>query len=140
MFLENVWWPAFGHFDKLQPEYPVRDFKEGARYIDFAYVHDHYKIAIEIDGLSGHWRDISQEQFSDHCERQNHLVIDGWHVLRFSFTDVQNRPRRCQQTIQQLIGRLSGDASASLAKLSLTDREIVRAALSLTRPSGEARG
>lgn len=37
MFLEKVWWPAVGHFRQLHPEYEVSDFRDGARYLDFAY-------------------------------------------------------------------------------------------------------
>lgn len=134
IFLENVWWPAFRNLKGLHPQYEIRDFKDGRRYIDFAFIQAHFRIAIEIDGMGPHWREISQEKFSDHCRRQNHLVIDGWHVLRFTYKDVQHSPRLCQQTIQQLLGRLAGDASRTLSKLSLTDREIVRFALSRARP------
>lgn len=36
MFLERVWWPAFGHFQQLHPEYEVYDFRDGSRFLDFA--------------------------------------------------------------------------------------------------------
>jgi hypothetical protein len=29
LFMEQVWWPAFGHFDNLHPEYEINDFKDG---------------------------------------------------------------------------------------------------------------
>ncbi|QQE78858.1 DNA-binding response regulator [Alicyclobacillus sp. SO9] len=125
-FLRNVWWPAFQNFDGLHPEYEILDFNEGRRHIDFAYIQPHFRVAIEIDGIGPHWRDISQERFSDHCNRQNHLIIDGWYVLRFTYMDVQHRPRLCQRTIQQLLGRLSGDAASAVNQLPLIDREIVR--------------
>lgn len=133
-FLEQVWWPAFQSFDGLYPEYEVRDFKDGHRYIDFAFIQPHYRIAIEIDGIGPHWNDISQEKFSDHCHRQNHLVIDGWHVLRFTYKDVRDNPRLCQQAIQQLVGRLLVDSNASIGRLTLLDREIVRLVLGRSRP------
>lgn len=134
LFLQNVWWPSFHHFEGLEPEYEITDFKDGSRFIDFAYIHPYFRIAIEVDGLGIHWQNISQEQFSDHLQRQNHLVIDGWYILRFSFLDLQKRPRLCQQTIQQLVGRLTGDASAALKTLRLVDREILRLAMVSQRP------
>jgi very-short-patch-repair endonuclease len=134
MFVETVWWAAFHNFNALHPEYEIRDFKDGHRYIDFVYLQPHFRIAIEIDGIGPHWKDISQEQFCDHCQRQNHLVIDGWHVLRFAYKDVHEHPRLCQQTIQQLIGRLTGDSSGMLQAMNVTDREIFRLALGLPRP------
>jgi hypothetical protein len=27
LFLKQVWWPAFGHFQWLYPEYPVEDWR-----------------------------------------------------------------------------------------------------------------
>lgn len=134
MFVQNVWWSAFHRFDGLHPEYEVHDYTDGYRYIDFAYLQPRYRIAIEIDGIGSHWTNITQWKFSDHCQRQNHLVIDGWHVLRFTYNDIQERPRLCQQTIQQLIGRLTGESSGVLRNLNVTDREIVRLALGSNRP------
>ncbi|MFC4305455.1 DUF559 domain-containing protein [Cohnella boryungensis] len=134
-FMEKVWWPAFGHFNQLHPEYELRDFKDGWRYLDFAYITEGYKICIEIDGFGSHWRDIDRKQFSDQCTRQNHLVIDGWHVLRFTYDDVVERPRNCQQIIQQLLGKLGADFPLlHRAKLALTEQAIVNLALSLDGP------
>ncbi|WP_372630711.1 DNA-binding response regulator [Cohnella sp.] len=115
MFLEKVWWPSFKRFVGLSAEYEVNDFKDGRRYLDFAYHMAGYKICIEIDGHGTHWKNIDQHKFSDHLIRQNHLVLDGWIVLRFSYDDVRDKPRRCQQIIQQLLGKLSGLPPVQLA-------------------------
>jgi very-short-patch-repair endonuclease len=48
---------------------------------------------------------LSRQQFSDQLIRQNHLIIDGWKVLRFSLDDVKERPRMCEQLVQQFMGR-----------------------------------
>jgi hypothetical protein len=37
-FLARVWWPAFGTFQHLYPEFEVRDFKDGVRFLDFSYI------------------------------------------------------------------------------------------------------
>lgn len=133
LFLRNVWWPMFQHFDHLHPEYEIYDYKDGERHIDFAYLQPFFQLAIEIDGFGTHWRNITKWQFSNHCQRQNDLVIDGWHVLRFAYDDVQERPRLCQQTIQQLMGRFL-HVSGALGNLTLIEREIVRTALRASRP------
>jgi len=125
MFLENVWWPTFHTFKDLHPEYEIHDYKDGQRYLDFAYIVENFRMAIEIDGFGPHWRNISRWQFEDHCHRQNVLVIDGWSVLRFAYSQVEDRPRLCQQTIQQFIGRWLS-ITASLDKLSTLDRDILR--------------
>lgn len=130
-FLESVWYPAFGHFESLLPEYEVRDFKDGCRYVDFAYIRGAFHAAIEIDGFGPHWRDITKEQFADQWIRQNDLVIDGWKVLRFAYDDVCRRPRRCQQAVHQLLGRWLGEYDAS-RQLTLEEKEILRIALAST--------
>ncbi|WP_229263795.1 DNA-binding response regulator [Cohnella cholangitidis] len=134
MFIKQVWWPAFGHFTHLHAEYEVKDFKDGWRYLDFAYITEGYRICIEIDGFGTHWRDISRSQFADHLMRQNHLIIDGWYVLRFAYDDLIERPRVCQQIIQQLLGKLGGVSSGVEFKLSTIEQAIIRIASSLSTP------
>lgn len=126
LFAERVWWQAFRGFDRLRPQYEIRDFRDGHRYIDFAYLHPDFRIAIEIDGASTHWTNIAQQQFSDHLRRQNDLVIDEWNVLRFSEEDVKLRSRECQKTVQQLIGRLTAVVRRDFHGVAPTDREILR--------------
>jgi hypothetical protein len=104
LFLEYVWWPAIGNFDDLHPEFEISDFKDGLRFIDFAFFIFAFRIAIEIDDYGTHIQKASRWQHSDHCLRQNHLVIDGWKVIRFTYDDIKDRPRMCMQIIQQLIG------------------------------------
>lgn len=77
LFLKQVWWRALGEFLYLHPEFEVKDFRDGTRYIDFAYIRQGLKLAIEIDGYSSHASQINRTQFSDGLIRQNHLIIDG---------------------------------------------------------------
>lgn len=133
-FLEKVWWPAFGHFEGLYPEYAVRDFKDGQRYIDYAYFTAGLKIAIEIDGFGPHWQDITRHQFIDSRVRQNHLVIDGWHVIRFAYDDIMANPRRCQQTLQQLLGSIGNVCNSSALKLRPIEQMILNVAMKSSEP------
>lgn len=128
MFLRQVWWPAFGSFEGLYPEYEVRDFKDKWRYLDYAYLSQGFKVCIEIDGYGSHWRDADRWRFADHLMRQNQLVIDGWLVLRFSYDDVMEKPRRCQQTVQQLLGRRGLTDKGLHQTLQPTEQAILRAA------------
>lgn len=50
VFLRHVWYPAFRSFEHLHPEYEVSDFRDGSRFIDFAYIRYPFMLAIEIDG------------------------------------------------------------------------------------------
>ncbi len=135
LFLTNVWWPSFKNFIGLSAEYEVSDFKDGRRYLDFAYHTEGYKICIEIDGYGPHWKDIDQQKFSDHLIRQNHLVVDGWIVLRFSYENVRDKPKRCQQIIQQLLGRLSGLSFVRLTPIEKALYDLACAANAPIMPS-----
>ncbi|MEW9699911.1 DNA-binding response regulator [Paenibacillus sp. SI8] len=122
LFLQQVWWGAVGHFRHLHPEYEVKDFTDGSRYVDFAYLRPPYRICIEIDGYGPHARDVDRWRFGDNLFRQNQLVLDDWKVLRFSFDDIAQKQRRCQQFILHMMGRWYGEANQPNA-ISLTHRE-----------------
>lgn len=125
LFLKHVWFPLFHHFKYLHPEYEVDDFKDGNRYLDFAYIRPGIRICFEVDGYGPHLKNISRWLFSDNLERQNQLVIDGWTVIRFSYDQVKEKPRRCQQIVQQVIGQWLGDELDQTA-LSFVEKEILR--------------
>ncbi len=72
-------------------------------------------------------------QFSDHLRRQNDLIIDGWKLLRFSFDDIKDNPRFCQQKLQQFMGRWLGTETYDLGA-SYTEKEVIRLAIKLARP------
>jgi very-short-patch-repair endonuclease len=132
-FLEHVWWPAFKQFDHLHPEYEIHDFKDGHRYLDFAFLRPPLRVCLEIDGFGPHWRDINRWQFADYLLRQNHLVIDGWTVFRFSYDEIMEKPRRCQQLLQQFVGRWLG-VPETIMNLGCYERDIVRLAMKHHRP------
>jgi hypothetical protein len=113
----------------------VKDFRDGTRFLDFAFLRHSLKLAIEIDGYGPHASPISRTQFADQWIRQNHLIIDGWKILRFSYDDVKTRPRMCEQILQQFMGRFLGrDASSTDVTVSYVEKEVLRFALSLDRP------
>jgi hypothetical protein len=123
--LQNVWWPAVGSFEYLHAEYEVADFRDGARFLDFAYIRMPHKICLEADGFGAHAKYADRHKFSDDLTRQNHLAIDDWRVLRFSADDIEYHPRKCQQIVLQLLGRLFGNGDI-YAELPVMKREILR--------------
>jgi len=131
LILQNIWWPAIGHFDDLHPEYEVRDFRDGTRFLDYAWLPGPLKLNVEGDGRESHGTKASKEDFSDDRIRQNHLVIDDWKVLRFSHDSVKEQPRMCQQILQQFMGKYFGTLSKMSLNLTLEEREILRLAYRL---------
>jgi hypothetical protein len=130
LFLEQVWYPIFQHLEDLHPEYEVGDYKEGTRFLDFAFLRAPIRLAIEIDGYGPHLSKISRWQFSDQLMRQNSLIIEGWQILRFSYDDVKERPKLCQQQLLQLMGRrMAQRGSTTTTRLNPTEKEIILHAL-----------
>lgn len=132
-FLLRVWWPLFTILMGLLPEFEVRDFKDGFRYIDFVWILGNCKIAIEIDGFGPHWRNADRWQFADHLHRQNQLIIDGWIILRFSYDDIMEHPRRCQQIILQAKGKWNTEKTHTPAPNPI-DRAILDFAIRMNAP------
>lgn len=57
-FLRTIWYPTVRNFDHLYPEWEVRDFNGGYRYVDLAYRPGGMNGAIEIQGYGSHARDL----------------------------------------------------------------------------------
>jgi hypothetical protein len=56
------------------------------------------------------------------------VVIDGWTIIRFSYDQVKEQPRRYQQIIRQVIGRWLDD-ELDQASLSFVEKEALRPAI-----------
>lgn len=128
LFLQKVWWPQFQDFQYLHPEYEVNDYKDGKRFLDFAYIRQSIRICFEIDGFGPHLKDVSRWQFADQLARQNQLVIDGWSVIRFSYDHVVEKPRWCQQVTQLIVGKMVGEEWKQVP-LTCLEKESIRLAL-----------
>ncbi|MFC5446746.1 DNA-binding response regulator [Paenibacillus aestuarii] len=135
-FLRCVWWPAFGQFDYLHPEYEVHDFFDGSRYLDFAYIRSGVRLGIEVDPYGTHYEKLDRTQYANQWVRHMHLLNDGWLISRISLDDVKERPRMWQQLFQQMIGQLFGSSERMKDEVELSSRErdILRLALRLDRP------
>lgn len=119
-FLRTVWYPAVRNFDFLYPEWEVRDFHNGYRYVDLAYMPGCMKGGIEIQGYGPHARDLDVRRFKDLCWRHCLLALDGWTFLPIAYPSIQEEPGRCRQLVLALIGRfISPDASGQLAALEM---------------------
>ncbi|KKC49060.1 transcriptional regulator [Paenibacillus sp. D9] len=131
-FLRTVWFPSVGHFEHLYPEWEVRDFANGYRYLDLAYRPGNAKGGIEIQGYGPHARDLDVRRFKDLCRRHCLLALDGWIFLPIAYPSIVDEPKQCQQLILAFIGKfVSTDLSASL---TAAEAEALRYARRILRP------
>ena len=101
----------------LQPQYEVSI--DGSKFrLDFAFIaedselidfkNNDFKLAIECDGHEFHER--TKEQVVRDNEREYLLKMDGFEVLRFSGSQIYNKPFRCARQIYDYISsRVKGE-------------------------------
>lgn len=131
-FLRLIWFPLFKNFDHLYPEWEVRDFHNGYRYVDLAYMPGGVKGGIEIQGYGPHARDLDVRRFKDLCWRQCLLALDSWVFLPIPYLSIKDEPELCRQLVLSLIGRfVSLETPVALCGL---EGEVVRFARRLLRP------
>jgi hypothetical protein len=110
--------------DDLYPEYEVRDYNDGRRFIDHAYKPDGIRLALEADGFNPHIRDIDRWDHADNMLRDKHLLADGWTVIHYSSDVIRYRSRQAQQLLRQIVwgreGRTQGE------ELTIAEREAIR--------------
>lgn len=104
LLLQNVWWPLFGNFDHLHPEYEIYDWNRKSQFLDFAFITSFGRFGLECDGFQSHVKDMDRERFSYSLNRDNFLTGMGWRMIHFSFDDIQNRPDVCRMLLQLVIG------------------------------------
>lgn len=131
-FLEHIWFPVVGNFDHLYPEWEVRDFNNGFRYIDVAYLPGHAKGGIEIQGYKSHARDLNVSRFKDLCWRHCLLALDGWVFLPLPYLSFEDEPEKCRQLVLSFIGKFISSEVPS--ELSWLEAETIRLARRLLRP------
>ncbi|MGO4542381.1 transcriptional regulator [Paenibacillus sp. 2TAB19] len=131
-FLRYVWLPAVGNFDHLFPEWEVRDFGSGYRYLDLAYMPGGAKGGIEIQGYGSHARDLDVRRFKDLCRRHSLLSLDGWTFLSIAYPSIMDEPQQCQQLVLAFIGKFISTNVAS--ELNWLEAETLRFARRLLRP------
>ncbi|MCP1186721.1 transcriptional regulator [Paenibacillus sp. 1781tsa1] len=132
-FLRSVWFPVMKNLNHLQPEWEVRDFHNGYRYLDLAYMPGNgVKGGIEIQGYGPHARDLDVRRFKDLCWRHCLLTLDDWIFLPIAYLSIKDEPKRCQQLVLSYMGKFM--ATDVPPVLNWLEAETVRYAIRIIRP------
>lgn len=114
-FLRSIWFPAVGNLEHLYPEYEIRDFSNGYRYLDLAYMPGGAKGCIEIHGYRSHARDVEVSRFKDLCMKQALLALDDWLFFPIAYLSIKDDPGVCKQLILSFVGKfLTSPVTSSL--------------------------
>lgn len=133
LFLQNVWWPIFGNFDHLHPEYEILDWNRKSIFLDFAFLSPYGRFGIECDGFQTHVKDMDREKFSYSLGRGTFLTGLGWKMIHFSFDDIRERPEVCRMLLQMVIGPLLMRKESTTPVVKI-EKELLLLACNLGRP------
>ena len=81
VFLEKVWWPLFGHFDGLHPEYEVADWRNMNYFVDLMWRMGSVSIAFEIKGYGPHVQQTDRTRYRRELNREMFLQGLGFQVV-----------------------------------------------------------
>lgn len=109
LFVEEFLYPLLGtKIHSIEPQSVFLDRTGKSRRIDFAYHGDHVKIALEVNGETYHAEGIiPDEQFDDNLFRQNEILRLGYHLVRFSYSQLQSQRWRplVMETLRNLFSK-----------------------------------
>jgi DNA-binding MarR family transcriptional regulator len=133
LFAQNVWWPLFGQFDQLHPEYEVPDWRGRSYFADFAWLPGHVKLLFEVKGYGPHVRDMDRLKYCAELNRETFLHGAGFSILSFAYDDVEQRAELCVSLLRMALSRYLPERGP-VSRALLAEKEIIRLALQLARP------
>src|SRR4051812_33211686 len=92
LFVNDFLFPLLGaNLNKIIPQHPFLDSTGRARRIDFAYISDGARLALEVNGETYHAEGIiPNDMFDDNLFRQNEILNSGYKLIRFSYNQLQS--------------------------------------------------
>jgi hypothetical protein len=127
-----VWWPLFGTFNDLHPEYEIYDWNRKSQFLDFAFLPEFGRFGLECDGFQSHIKDMDREKHSYAVNRETFLTGMGWKMLHFTVDDVQRRPEVCRMLLQLALAPYL-IRNQSDHQIDLKEREVLQLAWTLGR-------
>jgi superfamily II DNA or RNA helicase len=145
LFVTDFLYPVLGskNIKFVVPQFPFLDSEGKSRRIDFAIIKDSKKIALEVNGESYHAEGIiPNEMFDDNLYRQNEILNAGFHLLRFSYSQLQSEQwrKRVSESIRKLFYKILPDLiSDMLIQANYLQKQVLQA-LDFYRSKGWKKG
>jgi hypothetical protein len=103
LFLEQVWWPLFGHFDHLHPEYEVLDWRGQPYFVDFAWIVGNVRFVFEVKGYGPHVQQMDRVRYCRELNRETFLQTLGYRVVSIPYDDLEQRPEIIRYLLKTLL-------------------------------------
>ena len=127
LFLKLVWWPLFGHFDHLHPEYEVTDWRGQPYFVDFAWIRGQCRFAFEIKGYGPHVQNADRTRYRRELNRETFLQILGFRVVSIPYDDLEDNPEMTKFLVKSLLAPYV--TAEDRDKYTFMEREILRSAM-----------
>lgn len=145
LFVSEFLYPILGNHNikYVIPQFPFIDSEGKNRRIDFAIIKDGKKVALEVNGETYHAEGIiANEVFDDNLSRQNEILLAGWQLLRFSYSQLQSPLWRkgVFESVRKIIQKHFPEIiSKTIIEPNYLQKEVLKA-LSLYRERGWKKG
>ena len=127
LFLKRVWWPLYGHFDHLHPEYEVADWRGQPYFVDFAWIRGQCRIAFEIKGYGPHVQQADRTRYRRELNRETFLQTLGYRVVSIPYDDLEESPETTRFLIRSLMAPYMAADGEDVS--SPLEREVLRYAM-----------
>lgn len=128
LFLKNVWWPLFGHFNGIHPEYEVIDWRGMKFFVDFMWIIGDLRIAFEIKGYGPHVEKTDRTKYRRELNREMYLLGLGIIVVPIAYDELEQNPELIKSLVRNIIANYIGDPD-SYTGFNHIEREIMKMAL-----------
>jgi len=133
MFLEKVWWPLFGHFEGLHPEYEIADWRGKKFFVDLMWRSGKMQIAFEIKGYGPHVEQTDRTRYRRELNRELFLQGMGIQVVSIPYDELEENAELVKTFIRLIVAPYLGEDFRKNSEYSRLEREMMRLALRLGR-------
>lgn len=104
LFLKEIWWPLFGSFEDLHPEYEILDWRGAPCYLDFAWLPGTRRFNIDVKGYGPHVQQTDRTRYSRELLREIYLQTLGYRNISIPYDSLQKDPALIRQLLKGLLG------------------------------------
>ncbi|MCI3922734.1 MarR family transcriptional regulator [Paenibacillus sp. TRM 82003] len=124
LFLRYVWWPIFGNFEQLHPEYEILDWRGRSYFADFVWLPGPVRLVIEVKGYGPHVQGLDRRGYRDELNRELFMQGAGYRVVSIAVDELKERPDTAVALFRLLLGRFQPGVPAA-GGLTPSEREVL---------------
>ncbi|SDT01471.1 hypothetical protein SAMN05444162_2852 [Paenibacillaceae bacterium GAS479] len=103
LFLREVWWPLFGNFENLHPEYEIVDWRGSPCYLDFAWLPGIQRFNIDVKGYGPHVQQTDRTKYSRELMRELYLQTLGYCNISLPYDTLSHEPQLIRSMMKNLL-------------------------------------